>query len=252
MLDSGLPDPGLRDGRLRDGESLGGPHAVLWDMDGTLLDSERMWDVSLRELARHLGGELSDAVRQQMVGGSMAGSMDLLFTALQLDPDPRAVAEARSWLLARTGELFDTGLSWRPGARAALDLVQAAGLPMALVTNTGRDLTERALGTLGRERFAATVCGDEVAHGKPAADPYLRAAELLGIAPERCLAVEDSPTGVAAAEAARCPVLVVPCEVAVAEGEARVFRESLEGLSTGTLRAAWSAWFVAQPARMGQ
>ena len=91
---------------------------------------------------------------------------------------------------------------------------------MALVTNTQRALTERALNSIGRHYFSATVCGDEVANGKPAPDPYLRAAELLGLAPRQCLAVEDSVTGTAAAEAAGCPVLVVPNDVEVPGGRA--------------------------------
>ncbi len=218
----------------------GGPQAVLWDMDGTLLDSERVWDVSLHELAHHLGGELSEVARDQMVGSSLENSMTLLFAELRLPPEPEAVRRAGEWLLARTGELFDGGLTWRPGAQDALDLVAAHGLPMALVTNTGRVLTERALTTLGRDRFAATVCGDEVQRGKPAPDPYLRAAELLGVNPRQCLAIEDSPTGTASAEAAGCSVLVVPCEVDVPAGPARVFRHSLTGLTATALADAWS------------
>ena len=216
-----------------------GPQAVLWDMDGTLLDSERLWDVALRELARHLGGELSDETREQVVGSSLDTSMSVLFAALDLSPSPDAVHDAGQWLLGRTGELFDDGLTWKPGAQEALNLVQRAGWPMALVTNTGRELTDRALATLGRARFAATVCGDEVARGKPAPDPYLRAAELLGLDAEQCLAIEDSPTGAAAAEAAECAVLVVPADVAVPLAPSRVFRESLVGVTAADLTETW-------------
>ena len=217
----------------------GGPQAVLWDMDGTLLDSERIWDVALRELARHLGGELSDETREKVVGSSLDTSMNVLFAALDLSPSPGAVHEAGEWLLRRTGELFDAGLTWKPGAREALNLVQRGGLPMALVTNTGRPLTDRALATLGPDRFVATVCGDEVAQGKPAPDPYLRAAELLGVDAGQCLAVEDSPTGAAAAEAAGCVVLVVPAEVAVPPAPSRVFRASLVGVTAADLAETW-------------
>ena len=86
---------------------------------------------------------------------------------------------------------------------------------MALVTNTRRDLTEQALKSIGTHYFSVSVCGDEVEHAKPAPDIYLRAAELLGFEPEQCLAIEDSVTGTAAAEAAGCPVLVVPNDVEV-------------------------------------
>ena len=112
--------------------------------------------------------------------------------------------------------------------------------PMALVTNTQRALTERALNGIGRHYFSATVCGDEVADGKPAPDPYLRAAELLGLAPQQCLAVEDSVTGTAAAERAGCPVLVVPNDVEVPRGSRRRHVSSLAGLDPSDLRVIHS------------
>ncbi len=87
------------------------------------------------------------------------------------------------WLHAFTGELFEDGLPWCDGARDLLDALAAAGVPMALVTNTRRALTEKALNSIGRHYFSVTVCGDEVTDGKPAPDPYLRAAELLGMDP---------------------------------------------------------------------
>lgn len=217
-----------------------GPLAVLFDMDGTLLDSEKVWDVSLADLARHLGGRLSTGTRQAMVGSDMLTNLGLLFDDLGLPREATRLAEAGAWLTARTAELFAEGLPWRPGADVLLDDVRAAGLRTALVTNTVRFLTECALNTLGRERFEVTVCGDEVPRGKPAPDPYLRAAQLLGLAPEQCLAVEDSPTGAAAAEAAGCPVLVVPCEVLVPVGARRVQRETLAGLVVADLARDWA------------
>ena len=118
--------------------------------------------------------------------------------------------------------------------------VRAAGWPTALVTNTLRSLTEQALESIGREHFTVTVCGDEVPHGKPAPDPYLRAAELLGVAPQQCLAIEDSPTGAIAAERAGAAVLVVPCEVPVPAGPQRVHRASLTGLTAADVRAGYA------------
>jgi beta-phosphoglucomutase-like phosphatase (HAD superfamily) len=114
--------------------------------------------------------------------------------------------------------------------------VRESGLPTALVTSTERELTELALDTIGREFFDVTVCGDEVdGRNKPEPEPYLKAARLLGVAAEDCVAVEDSPTGVAAAVAAGCTVLVVPCDVPVPGGERRVLRESLVGLDVEEL-----------------
>jgi HAD superfamily hydrolase (TIGR01509 family) len=222
------------------GTAWSGPAAVLWDMDGTLVDSEKVWTVSLADTARWLGGELSAAAREAMVGSNMARTLVLMFDDLGLGQDPERIAQAEQWMTVRTGELFAAGLEWRPGAPEALGMVRAAGWPTALVTNTGRGLTEMALESIGREHFTVTVCGDEVPHGKPDPDPYLRAAELLGVAPEDCLAVEDSPTGATAAERAGAAVLVVPCEVPVPTGPRRVHRGSLVGLTPGDVRDGYA------------
>lgn len=211
------------------------PAAVLWDMDGTLIDSEKIWDVALGDLARHLGGTLSDPARLEMVGTNMAVSIGVLFTDLGLATSQQAEADALTWLTARASQLYAEPLPWRPGAIEALAAVRAAGIPCALVTNTERPITELALETLGRANFEAVVCGDEVPTPKPAPDVYLRAAALLGVPPWQCVAVEDSPTGVLAAEAAGCRVLVVPCVVPVPRGRARTFRATLVGLGVDDL-----------------
>jgi HAD superfamily hydrolase (TIGR01509 family) len=210
--------------------------AVLWDMDGTLVDSEKLWDVSMQELYARLGGVMTPEVRESTVGGSAKNVMDAVYADLGLDPDPVAVAESTDWLHVRTGELFADGLPWRPGARELLDALLAEGIPMALVTNTRRDLTEQALKSIGTHYFSASVCGDEVEHGKPAPDVYLRAAELLGVEPAQCLAIEDSVTGTIAAESAGCPVMVVPNDVEVPSSPGRHHVTTLGGLTSSKLR----------------
>ncbi|EKF23520.1 HAD hydrolase, IA, variant 1 family protein [Mycolicibacterium hassiacum DSM 44199] len=210
--------------------------AVLWDMDGTLVDSEKLWDISLAALYERHGGELTPEVRTALVGSSAENTIRTVFADLGLDPDPAAMAEADRWLHDYTAELFEQGLMWRDGARELLESLAAEDIPMALVTNTQRALTERALRTIGREFFAATVCGDEVARGKPAPDPYRRAAELLDLPAAACLAVEDSVTGVAAAESAGCPVLVVPHHVEVPPGPLRFHIGSLAEVMVDDLR----------------
>jgi HAD superfamily hydrolase (TIGR01509 family) len=213
--------------------------AVLWDMDGTLVDSEKIWDISLAELARHLGGELSAPTRVAMVGSSMWRTLDLMFDEVGLEHLPEAMQDAAHWLTTRTAQLFHNGLPWRPGALEALRLVRASGLATALVTSTERRLVEQALDSIGREFFDLTVCGDEVPATKPAPDPYLIAASKLGVRPEHCLAVEDSPTGAAAASAAGCAVLVVPSEVPVPPAPGRIQRDSLAGLTESELHELW-------------
>ncbi|SUE14111.1 haloacid dehalogenase [Rhodococcus gordoniae] len=209
--------------------------AVLWDMDGTLLESERLWDIGMRELSLYLGGPMSEETRISTIGGPMDLAVLRTFTGLGLEPTPDEAAAAAVWLTDYMGRLFADGLPWRPGAQAALRTVREAGLRSVLVTNTERALCEVALDTLGREHFDHSVCGDEVPAGKPDPAPYRRAAELLGLDPAQCLAVEDSPTGAAAADAAGCTVLVVPSLVDVPGSGRRVFRSTLEGLSAEDL-----------------
>ncbi|WP_312858049.1 HAD family hydrolase [Pseudonocardia pini] len=215
--------------------------AVLFDMDGTLIDSEKVWDRSLVEVLRWLGGtDLSAEARRETLGGNLASSLAIVFREAGVLQTPELTEQGARMLVDTTAEFFEAGLPWRPGAEEALRTVRAAGVPVALVTNTGRFLTDKALVGIGREHFAVTVCGDEVPRGKPAPDPYLRAAELLAVPVGECVAVEDSPTGIAAAEAAGAAVLAVPCEVAIPPGPGRVVRDTLVGLRIEDLAAVRS------------
>ena len=202
-------------------------------MDGTLVDSEKVWDVALHELAAHAGGRLSESARMAMIGSSMAVSMQILRDDLgQPDRDEAADVE---WLERRVEELFADGLVWRPGALELLRAVRAAGLPTALVTSTGRRLVEVALTTLGRENFDAVVCGDEVSAPKPDPAPYLTAAELLGVKIGDCVAIEDSPTGMASALASGAAVLAVPAELELPPTDGVHLRETLVGVDPAYL-----------------
>ncbi|WP_285664483.1 HAD family hydrolase [Actinorhabdospora filicis] len=190
------------------------PAAVLFDMDGTLTDSEKLWSIALDELAATHGKTLSAHTREAMVGTNMHVSMVMFHDDLGLPHEGMAASVV--WLETRMAELLAVGAPWQPGAREFLLAVRAAGLPTALVTATARELTETLLdNTLGRENFDASVCGEEAGASKPDPAPYLRAAGLLGVDPRDCLAVEDSPTGLASAHAAGCRVLAVPSEVAL-------------------------------------
>lgn len=214
--------------------------AVLFDMDGTLVDSEKLWDIAMAELYAKYGAVMTSEVRDSTVGGSAQDVIRIVYADLGLTPDPHQMAATADWLHEITGELFEAGLPWCEGAPELLEALAAAEIPMALVTNTRRSLTERALDSIGRGYFAASVCGDEVPRGKPAPDAYRRGAELLGRTPAQCLAIEDSVTGAASAEEAGCPVLVVPNDVAVPPSVRRRHVDSLAGLDVAGLRSIFS------------
>lgn len=212
---------------------------VLWDMDGTLLDSEKIWDIAVAELSLRFGRELTAEVRESTLGNSMQGALRKVFAHTGTDATNANLTAGRDWLTTRVTELFSQGLPWRPGAKDALQLVRDMGLRTALVTNTERGLVEVALETIGREYFDFTVSGDEVEEGKPHPAPYLRGASLLGLDPSQCLAVEDSPTGSLSAHRAGCSVLLVPSEVAAEPAPGYVVRQSLTNITADDLRSAW-------------
>src|SRR5690606_16315266 len=170
-----------------DWTAMEGLAGVLFDMDGTLLDSERLWDRALGALAARYGRVLSDEARKAMVGRSVRETMKLFYRDLGVrDPDPHADS---AFLADQMARLYATELTWRPGAAELVAEVRAAGLPAALVTTTGRRLVEVALDTLlGRSAFDVVVCGDDVTRPKPHPEPYLTAAARLGVPPAACVA----------------------------------------------------------------
>lgn len=212
---------------------------ILWDMDGTLLDSEKIWDVAVAELSMDLGRELTAEVRSSTLGNSMQGALRKIYAHTGTEETAATLRKGRDWLTERVAELFSEGIPWRPGAKDALQLARDMGLKTALVTNTERGLVENALETIGREYFDVTVSGDEVDEGKPHPAPYLRGASLLGLNTGDCLAVEDSPTGSLSAHRAGCSVLLVPSEIAVAAQPGYVVRDTLVGLDAEGFRSVW-------------
>jgi HAD superfamily hydrolase (TIGR01509 family) len=210
--------------------------AVLFDMDGTLVDSEQLWQRSLEELAAHLGGELATSVREAMVGTTTPQAIGMLHNAIgQPWRDP---VESVRWLDERVSKLFAGGLTWRPGARELLAAVRAAGLPTALVTATERPLVEVMLATIGRHNFDVIVTDDDVRNGKPHPEPYASAAAAIGVEPANCVAIEDSPTGVASALAAGCVVVAVPAEVDLSHLTGVTHVTSLTAVDVAFLRDA--------------
>jgi HAD superfamily hydrolase (TIGR01509 family) len=218
------------------------PAAVLFDMDGTLVETEEHWGVALFDLARRRGGELSAAARAATVGTSMATSMRVLYADLGLPVDERRMDADARWVEDRVAELMAGGVHWRPGARELITAVRTAGVPTALVTTTARRLTDLVLTSIarsfdGRLPFDVTVCGDEVPARKPDPAPYLQAATMLGVDVRCCAVVEDSAVGITSGLAAGAAVLGVPAMQTIEPAPGLVLRETLAGLGIEDLGA---------------
>ncbi|MGW7682837.1 HAD family hydrolase [Kribbella sp. NPDC054772] len=181
--------------------------AVLFDMDGTLFDSERIWDVSLQDLASKLGGTLSPEARLRIVGSNLLNTVRIVQDDIGVHDDDQRLAK---WLLDRTQELFSVGVPWRPTAPELVAGVRSNGIPAALVTGSYRVLVDVVLDQLPADTFDVVLCGDEVTHPKPHPEPYLIAASRLGVNVHNTVAIEDSQNGIESAVAAGCVVVAVP------------------------------------------
>jgi HAD superfamily hydrolase (TIGR01509 family) len=212
----------------------GALRAVLFDMDGLLVDSEPVWSVAEAELMAWLGGPWNLDVKAQCVGRRVDESCRIL---VDIAGSPVPPEQVQAWLLGRMCELFRAHLPVLPGAVELVDAVRAAGVATALVSSSYRMLVDAALESFGASRFDVTVAGDEVGLAKPDPEPYLRAAAALGVAPADCVVVEDSVAGCRSGAAAGCAVLAVPNVVAVPVDVAPAQAGSLADVGLATLAA---------------
>ncbi|MEU9238061.1 HAD family phosphatase [Streptomyces sp. NPDC048385] len=215
--------------RTAEGSAL---QAVLLDMDGTLVDTEGFWwDVEVEIFAR-LGHALDESWRHVVVGGPMTRSAGFLIEATGA-----AITLAELSVLLNEGfeERIGAALPLMPGAQRLLAELYEQQIPTALVSASHRRIIDRVLTSLGPHHFTLSVAGDEVSRTKPFPDPYLLAAAGLEVDPARCAVVEDTATGVAAAEAAGCHVVAVPSVAPIAPAERRTVVTSLEDVDLAFL-----------------
>ncbi|MFG2159457.1 HAD family hydrolase [Streptomyces olivaceus] len=218
------------DTRTAEGSAL---QAVLLDMDGTLVDTEGFWwDVEV-EVFASLGHTLDDSWRHVVVGGPMTRSAGFLIEATGA-----GIGLAELSVLLNDGfeRRIGRNLPLMPGAARLLAELTAHDIPTALVSASHRRIIDRVLKSLGPHHFALTVAGDEVPRTKPHPDPYLAAASGLGADPVRCAVVEDTATGVAAAESAGCHVVAVPSVAPITPAARRTVVGSLEEVDLPFLR----------------
>ncbi|MEV0453312.1 HAD family phosphatase [Streptomyces sp. NPDC050600] len=212
--------------------------AVFLDMDGTLVDTEGFWWDAEVEAFADLGHRLDVAWKEIVVGGPMTRSAGYLIEATGADI---TLEELTVLLNEKFEQRIGRGVPLMPGAERLLAELVRHNIPAALVSASHRRIIDRVLHSLGRDHFALTVAGDEVSRTKPHPEPYLTAAAGVGADPALCAVIEDTATGVAAAEAAGCRVVAVPSVAPIAPSAGRVVVRSLEEVDVPFLRTLISS-----------
>ncbi|MFI6601090.1 HAD family hydrolase [Nonomuraea sp. NPDC050536] len=215
--------------------------AVFFDMDGLLVDTEKVWLELETEVMATLGGEWTPEHQSHLVGGSMERTVAYMLAVSGSDVHPQTL---RQWMVDGMVARLARGVRVMPGASELLDALRAEGVPVALVTSSLKEIAEAVLTSVGRDRFDVIVTADDVERTKPDPEPYLTACSLLGVQPVRCVILEDSPNGVAAGTAAGCAVVAVPSLLPIEPAPGRLVIDSLTEITTDDLRA-----LVADPTR---
>jgi len=208
------------------------PAGVLWDMDGTLVDTEPYWIECEFALVESFGGTWSAEHAHELVGGDLIESAIYIAEHGKVPLSPEEIVHR---LLDGVVERTRAEIPWRPGAKELLFELRELRVPCALVTMSWRRFAEAVVDGLPQGTFAALVTGDEVSAPKPHPEPYALAARLLGADPARCIAIEDSPRGVTSAVAAGVHTLAVPHVIPLAPGPGRTLTTSLVGWTAADL-----------------
>lgn len=207
------------------------PAAVLWDMDGTIVDTESYFIDSARAIVEREGGLWTPGLAHDMIGANLWDMAEKLRAAGANSPSQIIVAG----IVESVRLLIQEDIPWRPGARELLAEVHAAGIPMALVTMSFRSIAEVVAAAVPLAAFELIIAGDDVRFGKPHPEAYLTAADRLGVPIEACVAIEDSPPGVEAAVASGAFVIAVPYQAVLPDVSQCVVWDNLVGRSLADL-----------------
>lgn len=203
--------------------------AVLFDMDGLMFDTERMYQKAWLQAGRQMGAPMEPEIVDRLRGRNREGCARVCREAFGEDFDFDAMRTACRALMARWIE--EDGLPVKPGLYELLAELERRGIPAVLATSTTRDSAWSHLQRAKVDRyFLGAVCGDEVSHSKPDPEVFLKAAALAGKDPARCMVLEDSPAGVRAGAAAGCFTVMVPDLTAPDEELKKLADEILPGL----------------------
>lgn len=210
------------------------PHAVLWDMDGTLVDTEPYWITAEMELAARAGGTWTHEDGLLLVGNDLVLSAQMMRERAGVPGTDAEIVEQLLELVIT--QVHDLGIPWRPGAQQLLGEIRAANIPCALVTMSYASLASVVVDALPLGAFDSVITGDAVTNGKPHPEPYLSAVTALAVEAQACIAIEDSRAGIASAEAAGVTTLAVEFLVPIDAAERRSRIASLEHITLADLR----------------
>ena len=208
------------------------PAAVLWDMDGTIVDTEPYWIECEYALVAEFGGHWDQEKAHSMVGNDLRVSAAILRDQGGVD---LPIDDIVNRLLDGVIERVQRRVPGRPGARDTLTALRKADIPCALVTMSWQRFADAVVKSLPPGSFQVVITGDQVTNGKPHPEPYLAAAKALGVKPKDCVAIEDSPTGVRSAVAAGCRTYAIPNVVDIPPGRGYTVVNSLHELDGSAL-----------------
>lgn len=211
--------------------------AVLWDMDGTLIDSETYWMAAERQLAEDYLGSWSGDLGKRLVGLNLFDAAKILRQEFAIaDLNDQQIIDRMTAIV--TSKLAES-IPWRPGVVELMGELDSRGIRNAVVTGSMGRMARLVASSMPSGRFEVVIAGDDVEHGKPHPEPYLRALEALQLRADQCIAIEDSPTGMASAKSAGLRVLGVTNLVPLSEiGAARVI-STLERVTLKDLESLW-------------
>lgn len=210
------------------------PLAVLWDLDGTIVDSEPYWLVSEQRLVEEFGGEWSEADGFALIGNGLPNAAEFLQNKgvdLPIDVIIQRMVDEVDEMSARQ-------IPWRPGARELLRSIHDAGIPQVMVTMSYRSTAHFVADELGV--FAGVISGQDVTHSKPHPEPYQLGAGLVGVSPKDCVAMEDSGPGSSSAVAAGAVTIVAPMHVPVPDSDNYIKWATLVGRDVSHIREVFA------------
>ena len=217
--------------------------AVLWDMDGTLVDTEPYWMAAETPLVESFGGTWSHEQALALVGLGLEDSARI-FQSAGVRMGVRDIIDyLTDDVMAQLGK---TGVPFRPGARELLADLRAAGIKTGLVTMSMRRMADTVVDLIDFEAFDVVIAGDDATRPKPFPDPYLQACAALGVSPAESVAIEDSPNGIRSAVASGAAVIGVPLMVSVAGAGAHAVWPTLEGRTAQDLASFHADHFTAK------